>query len=154
MIYTINQKNSSIEIAKETSNFTNEELKSLKEISDKFPTYTIIINNKGGGNGNCGCGGKCSSSKLHSLLNKEIFNLKSRVLNLEVSKLPTYAPYQQQSPYITWDITSNPLSCYTTTSIKTTTSNSGDSGDNDNKLSVTPTNYYTRDHFSKLNTNK
>lgn len=104
MIFTINPEKSLIEISK--NNLSNSELEILTEVSKKFPNYQIKLFNSsikdGGGNDNCGCGGKCNG-KLHQLLNKEIFHLKSRVLTLEIknwpsSSYPTY-PYQYDPTY-------------------------------------------------------
>lgn len=110
MTFTIDPRKHNIEILTTSNSLTKDEINNLKEVSDKFPNYTIVIKNQGGGNsgGGCGCGGKCSSSKLHNLLNKEIFNLKSRVLTLELTKntitYPTYPTY----PYVWYDYNTIP----------------------------------------------
>ena len=107
MIFTINPEKSLIEVSKD--NLSNSDLEVLTEISKKFPTYKIKLLNSldknSGGNGGCGCGGKCNG-KLHQLLNKEIFHLKSRVLSLETKSWSPYVnPYEQQIYCKTNDVT-------------------------------------------------
>lgn len=117
MTFTIDPRKHNIEILTTSNSLTKDEINNLKEVSDKFPNYTIVIKNQGGGNsgGGCGCGGKCSSSKLHNLLNKEIFNLKSRVLTLELTRntitYPTYPTY----PYVWYDYSTIPCTISTMT---------------------------------------
>lgn len=114
MTFTIDPRKHNIEILTTSNSLTKDEINNLKEVSDKFPNYTIVIKNQGGGNsgGGCGCGGKCSSSKLHNLLNKEIFNLKSRVLTLELTRNTiTYPTY----PYVWYDYNTIPCTISTMT---------------------------------------